>query len=93
LHRQGSNLQPYVPKLLDHFATNFSVARRKAGTDDRQSHRGFAKDNLDVEKARAEFGRAQGVEKRFHRDFDGSRFHHAIRQAEDKTMLFSVLSD
>jgi hypothetical protein len=60
------------PPELDTFATAFAVA----GEDQEKAAvllKRFSA-NPDVEKAKAEFERAQKVEERFHKDFDGQDF-------------------
>jgi hypothetical protein len=65
------------PPELDTFAAAFAVAgeRQEHGADEATLVllERFSR-NPDVEKARAEFERAQKVEERFHKDFDGVDF-------------------
>jgi hypothetical protein len=62
---------------LDKFPTAFSVAgekQEKAADEETLILLRRFSGNFDVEKARAEFGKAQEVEERFHHDFDGVDF-------------------
>ena len=65
------------PPELDTFAARFVVAGEKQGmVADEETIvllRRFAV-NPDIEKARSEFERAQKVEEKFHKDFDGQDF-------------------
>ena len=65
------------PSDLDKFPTAFSVAgekQEKAADKETSILLQRFSGNPGVEKARAEFGRAQEVEERFHHDFDGVDF-------------------
>jgi hypothetical protein len=61
------------PPELDTFAAAFAVAGENQAADERTLVwlKRFSRDP-DVEKARAEFDRAQKVEEKYHHDFDGS---------------------
>jgi hypothetical protein len=62
---------------LDQFATNLSIAgekQEKVADDETAVLLKRFSCNPDVENARVEFDRAQKVEERFHRDFDGVDF-------------------
>ena len=65
------------PPELDTFAAAFAVTGEKqemvADQETLALLKRFSRDP-DVEKARAEFDRAQKVEERFHKDFDGLGF-------------------
>jgi hypothetical protein len=65
------------PPELDTFAAAFAVAGedQEKVADEKTAVllKRFSR-NSDVQKAKAEFDRAQGVEERFHRDFDGVDF-------------------
>jgi hypothetical protein len=65
------------PPELDTFAAAFAIAGEdQENAADEQTGvllKGFP-GNPDVEKARAEFERAQKVEEEFHKDFDGVDF-------------------
>ena len=63
------------PAELDTFAAAFAVAgeyQEKAADEQTQVLLKRYSRNSDVDKARAEFERAQKVEEKFHHDFDGS---------------------
>jgi hypothetical protein len=63
------------PAELDTFAAAFAVAgeyQEKAADEQTQVLLKRYSRNPDVDKARAEFERAQKVEEKFHHDFDGS---------------------
>jgi hypothetical protein len=65
------------PPELNKFAAAFAIAGEKQEMGSDQKTRVFLKrfsPNPDVEKARAEFERAQNIEERFHKDFDGVDF-------------------
>ena len=65
------------PRELDQFATNFSVAGEKQEKAADEQMLFLLKQlsfDTDIEKARAEFDRAQKVEEQFHHDFDGVDF-------------------
>ena len=65
------------PSDLDKFPAAFSVAGEKqerAADEETSILLQRFSGNPGVEKARAEFGRAQEIEERFHRDFDGVDF-------------------
>ena len=65
------------PSDLDKFPAAFSVAgekQEKAADEETLALLQRFSGNPGVEKARAEFGRAQEIEERFHRDFDGVDF-------------------
>ena len=65
------------PSDLDKFPAAFSVAgekQEKAADQETLTLLQRFSDIPGVEKARAEFGRAQEVEERFHHDFDGVDF-------------------
>jgi hypothetical protein len=65
------------PSDLDKFPAAFSVAgekQEKAADQETLILLQRFSGNPDVEKARAEFRRAQKVKKRFHHDFDGVDF-------------------
>ena len=69
------------PSDLDKFPTAFSVAgekQEKAADQETSILLQRFSGNPGVEKAKAEFGKAQEVEERFHHDFDEVDFHHAI---------------
>ena len=61
------------PLELDTFAAAFAVAGENQAADEQTQVllKRFSR-NPDVDKARAEFERAQKVEEKFHHDFDGS---------------------
>ena len=61
------------PLELDPFAAAFAVAGEDQAADEQTQVllKRFSR-NPDVDKARAEFERAQKVEEKFHHDFDGS---------------------
>jgi hypothetical protein len=62
------------PSDLDKFPAAFSVGEKQEKAADKEAAillQRFS-GNPGVEKARAEFERAQEVEERFHHDFDGS---------------------
>jgi hypothetical protein len=65
------------PPELDTFAAAFAVAgedqEKVADEETLVLLKRFSR-NPDIEKARAEFDRAQKVEERFHKDFDGQDF-------------------
>jgi hypothetical protein len=66
------------PPELDTMAAAFVVAGEKQETVADEETIALLKrfaGNPDVEKARAEFDRAQRVEESFHRDFDGQLLH------------------
>jgi hypothetical protein len=66
------------PLQLDNFIAAFSVAgekQEKAVDEKTVTLLERLSGNADVEKARAEFERAQKVEETFHKDFDGIDFH------------------
>jgi hypothetical protein len=70
------------PSDLDKFPTASSVAgerQEKAADEETSILLQRFSGNPDVEKARAEFGRAQEVEERFHHDFDGVDFTMRLR--------------
>ena len=65
------------PRELDQFAMNFSVAGEKQEQAADEQTLFLLKQlsfDPDIEKARAEFDRAQKVEERFHKDFNGVDF-------------------
>jgi hypothetical protein len=65
------------PPELDIFAAAFAVAGEKQEISADQETLALLKrfsHNPDVEKAAVEFERAQRVEERFHKDFDGQDF-------------------
>jgi hypothetical protein len=65
------------PLQLDRFAGAFSVAgekQEKAADEKTLLFLGRFSGNPDIEKARAEFKRAQKIEETFHKDFDGVDF-------------------
>lgn len=65
------------PLQLDNFITAFSVAGEKQEKEADEKTRLLLErfsGNPDVEKARAEFERAQKIEETFHSDFDGIDF-------------------
>jgi hypothetical protein len=65
------------PRALDQFAMSFSVAGEKQEQAADEQTLFLLKQlsfDPDIEKARAEFERAQKVEEQFHHDFDGVDF-------------------
>jgi len=69
--------QEAKPPEVEMFAQTFSVAGKKQEKVADEAMQILLKrfeGNPDVEKARAEFDRAQKVEERFHEDFDGVDF-------------------
>jgi hypothetical protein len=65
------------PLQLDRFAGAFSIAgekQEKAADEKTLVLLGRFSGNPDIEKARAEFERAQKIEETFHKDFDGVDF-------------------
>jgi hypothetical protein len=65
------------PPEVDKFAGAFSVAgekQEKAADEATAILLKRFEGNPDIEKAKAEFDRAQKVEERFHKDFDGADF-------------------
>jgi hypothetical protein len=68
------NLSGARPPALDKFAAAFSIARerqQKAADEKTRALLEHFSGDPDVEKARAEFEHAQGIEETFHKDFDG----------------------
>jgi hypothetical protein len=76
------------PSDLDKFPTAFSVAgekQEKAADKETSILLQRFSGNPGVENARAEFGRAQEVEERFHHDFDGVDFTGTGRSSASAT--------
>src|ERR1700730_12303258 len=83
-----ATVQEPRPPELDTMAEVFAVAGEKQETVADEATIALLKRfaaYTDVEKARAEFDRAQKVEKQFHRDFDGLDFTGKSLPPHDKS--------